>query len=447
MKLVNHLLIAAALFTANHLSAQYVPDPAFANDFAGRTGHSNSNLTNPAGAGFMQAPKCIVHSGSFVYVAGKTVDDQFIYGGYILNKKNATTGTNNIMIKLNYGLLTTGVVNSDDIHVYSMTPNSATDRLYVTGRTSVTDKGIILCFKMSTLQLETGFNTTGILLMETGSAVFDLVLKDAFSVMTVRNIFSEIRVSEISIAGVATGVTLTLTGTGKTYKSTRIKSYPGLANRYFITGSCKDNTSGVVSPAIWGVDYVPGGHGGSSMALRCENAMQLSTEGPGEFLDLCFPYNSNTLKYDIVCVGKTNAVSIAGSGIFIKYKGSTTTGLVFNLAIDNTFKNQTTLPGTGYASNISDPTNMTVFSGCEVIGTQIAVSGSHKVGSGDPHDAQVGFISSTGAYTSAYIAPHSTNPLYTGNVVHYPGRLCTNAQNEIFVVGCDYGLTAFKLKP
>ncbi|MNU44565.1 hypothetical protein D3C71_333850 [compost metagenome] len=446
MKLVNHLLIAATLLLGNNVSAQYVPDPAFANDFAGRTGHSNSNLTNPAGAGFMQAPKCIVHSGSFVYVAGKTVDDQFLYGGYILNKKNATTGTNNILIKLNYGLLTTGTVNSDDIHVYAMTPNSGTDRLYVTGRTSATDKGIILCFKLSTLQLETGFNGTGILLMETGSNVFDIVLKDAFSLLSVRNISNEIRVSEITTSGV-TGVSLTLSYTGKTYKSTRIKTYPGLANRYFITGSCKDNTSNVVSPAIWGIDYVPGGHGGSSMVLRCENAMQLSTEGPGEFLDLCFPYNNNTLKYDIVCVGKTNVVSIAGSGIFIKYKGSTTAGLVFNLAIDNTFKNQATLPGTGYASNIANTTNMTVFSGCEVIGTQIAVSGSHKINSGDPHDAQVGFISSTGAYTSAYIAPYSTNPLYTGNIVHYPGRLCTNAQNQIFVIGCDYGLTAFKLKP
>ncbi|WP_343747278.1 hypothetical protein [Fluviicola sp.] len=447
MKLINHLLIAGALLAGIGASAQYVPDPAFTNDFAGRTGHSNSNLTNPAGAGFMQAPKCIVQSGSYVYVAGKTVDDQFIYGGYILNKKHATTGANPLLIKLNYGLLTTGTVNSDDIWVYAMTPDANSDRLYVVGRTSATDKGIVLCFKLSTLALETGFNGTGILLMETGSAVFDIVMKDVFSLLSVRNIAGEIRITEISIAGV-TSTTSTLSASGKTYKSTRIKSYPGLANRFFITGSCKDNTSGVTSPGVWGVDYVAGGHGGtSSIVLRCENAMQLSTEGPGEFLDLCFPYNSNTQKYDIVCVGKTNAVSIAGSGIFVKYKGNTTTGPIFNMALDNTFKNQASLPGTGYASNISDPTNMTVFSGCEVIGTQIAVSGSHKVGSADPHDAQVGMISSTGGYTSIYIAPYSTNPTYSGNVVHYPGRLCTNAQSQIFVVGCDYGLSAFKLKP
>lgn len=447
MKIMNHLIIAGALLAGTCATAQYVPDPAFTNDFAGRTGHSNSNLTNPAGAGFMQAPKCIVHSGSYVYVAGKTTDDQYLYGGYILNKKDATTGANPLLIKLNYGLLTTGTVNSDDILVYAMTPDSGSDRLYVTGKTSATDKGIILCFKLSTLQLETGFSGDGILLMETGSAVFDIVMKDVFSLLSVRNIAGEIRVTEILTSGL-TSVTYTLSATGKTYKSTRIKSYPGLAGRYFITGSCKDNTSGVVSPALWGVDYVLGGHGGtSSIVLRCENAMQLSTEGPGEFLDLCFPYNSNTLKYDIVCVGKTNTASIAGSGIFIKYKGNTTTGPIFNVAIDNTFKNQASLPGTGYASNISDPTNMTVFSGCEVIGTQIAVSGSYKVGSNDPHDAQVGMISATGGYTSVYIAPHSTNPLYTGNVVHYPGRLCTNAQSQIFVVGCDYGLSAFKLKP
>lgn len=446
MKLIIANFFTFALLLSAH-SQNYIADPAFSNDFAGRVGHSNSNLTNPPGAGFMQASKCIIQEGSYVYVAGKTTDDQYIYGGYILNKKNATNGSNPLLIKLNYGLLTTGTVNTDDIWVNSLLSDASLNRLYVVGKTTATNKGIILCFDLTNLQLVTAFNTNGILLMETGASVSDLILKDATSLFVVRTLADDIKLSEVSTSG-SVGLTMTLGATGKAYKSSRIKRYPGIFNRYYITGYVNQSTTN--SPAIWGVDYTPGATKGAvgSLDLICHNALELSTEGPGEFLDLCFPYNTLTSKYDIVCVGRTVAGNVDGAtGIYIKYKGNTTMGAIFNLAIDNTYKNQTTLPGNGYCSNITDPTNMTVFSGCEVIGNQVAIVGSYKIGSNMPHDANVAFINAAGtAISSKYIAPHAAAP-NTSNVVHYPGRLSVNAANEIFVVGCDFGLSAFKLKP
>jgi hypothetical protein len=442
MKKINHLILAFGILICSNATAQYVADPAFTNDFAGRPGHSNSNLTNPPSGGGMAAPKCILQDGSYVFAAGKTLDNN--YSGYILNRKNGSTGVNLNFTKLNYGFLTTGIVNTDEIIPFAMTADAGSNRLYVVGRTTNTAKGIICCFRLDNLQLVTGFNSTGILLMESSSTVIDILVKDVSNLLTVRNLSNEIKVSEINTTG-AVGLTFTLSAAGKSYFSSRLKKYPGMSTRYFITGYV--DQSGTKSPGIWGIDYITGGHGSpASMSLICHNALQLFSEGPGEFLDLCFPYNSSTLKYDIVCVGRTVALNTpASSGMYVKYKGNTSTGPAFNLAFDNTYKNQASLPGTGYASNIADPTNMTVFTGCEVIGTQVAVVGCYKVGANSPHDAIVGFINAAGtSYSKEYIPPANSS---TGYPVHYPGRLWVNAQNQILVIACDFGLTAFKLKP
>lgn len=429
------------LLAGSPLFAQYIPDPAFTVDFLNRPGHSNSNLTNPPASGGMQAPKCVVQSGDYVYAVGKTADSN--YSGYVLNKKDASTGVNSIIQKLDMGLLTTGGATANGINlvVRSIAADLNSNRVYIVGKTTGTpSKGIVLCFNTANLTLDNTFNSTGIVYFEDASDVYDILVNSG-NLVTVRNFSNEIRVGVLSNSG-ASNFSYTLSGGSYALTPTRIKKYPGVTNRFYMTGYAVSNTS-VVTPGLWGIDMVPGALKGTVTAINlvCTNSWTSSSEGFGLYSDLCFPYNTNTSKYDIVCVGRTALDITAANGTYVKFKGNTYQGPPVNLLTDNTFTNQPTVPGLGRSSTISNPSNMTVFEGCELLGDEILVVGSYNLGY--HYDAVVGKINAAGtAYSFFYQAP-----VQSARVVHFPGRFFLNASNQVFVVGCDYGLSVIKLKP
>lgn len=431
------------LLAGSPLFAQYIPDPAFTADYYNRSGHSNSNLTNPAGAGGMQAPKCVVQSGDFVYAVGKTTTGNFDYAGYVLNKKDANTGVNVIIQKLDMGLLTSGGTTANGINliVRSIAADLNSNRVYIVGTLATTPgKGIVLCFNTAGLTLDPTFNGNGIVYFEDASDVYDILVNSG-NLITIRSVSNEIRVAVLSNSG---GLNFSYTLNGGTYSLTpiRIKKYPGVTNRFYMTGYAISNTS-VITPGLWGIDLVPGTLKGTVTAINlvCTNSWTSSSEGFGLYSDLCFPYNSNTSKYDIVCVGRTAVDIDYANGIYVKFKGNTYQGPPINLLTDNTFTNQTSVPGLGRSSTISNPSNMTVFEGCELIGDEILVVGSYNLGT--HHDAVVGKINAAGTiYSFFYQAPTQS-----AHVVHYAGRFFRNASNQIFIVGCDYGLSVIKLKP
>lgn len=419
---------------------QYIADPSFTQDNVGRVGHSNSDPIVPPTGGGMEAPKCVYSDGTYVYSAGSSS------GQFSIVKKNASTGANIIVKELNVGFLTTGVSNTDKIVPRSITVDPILNRIYVVGHSTSSNKGLILCLKTSNLTLDNTFYGNTIYYFEAGSLVTDIIANSNSELLVTRNYTGKILISLHASSGGAL-LTKTISSTTNNFSSKRMKKYTGMSNRYFIVGNSVNISTGISCPAVFGFDHNTT-KTTQEIKVVCESGLNLGAEGIGIYFDVCFPFNSSTNKYDIVCVGSSSELGtgLNGEGIYIKYFGYTTVQVnPVNLAINSTYKNQSTLPGKGIASNESNTTNMTVFSGCEAIGSQVLVCGAFGNSSMSPHDLVVGLINITGTnYSTIYHAPVGNDGT---RVIHYPGRPFYDlVNNKLYFVGCDYGLSVLKMK-
>lgn len=413
----------------------FVPSAPYVGDVENRIGHSNSTPSDNLG-GMENSPSEIVQVGSNIIIAAMSGTD---LGNFFIHKKNATTGANVQML----------FVNISDFLGLSVAPNkingmkydNLTDRLYIYGSSSLPGySGFIVCYNQTSLTVDMSFDNDGIQMFTSGDVVTDLIVSDISHLIALVNNTNTFKLIEMTNSG-QWSANSTFSHPTKFYYARRIKAYPSKPYRYYVVGRI---TNGAVTfPGVWGIDRKVNKQLVTQFSQFGTSAQVLSSEGTGEFEDLCFPVNITTGICDIVAVGNStigstyNGWSAQNIGIYVKYKGTLSNGPL-NFLIDNTYSNQGVLPGNGIASNVTLP-NKAFFTRCEVLGSNVIIVGSD---SGD-NNATVGFINSTGtSYSRSYIAPYSG-----ADRVHFPKGMLLNSLNHLFLTGCDgiYGITSIKL--
>lgn len=435
---INLVILSFALLSS--VNAQgYLPNATYTGDTGNRIGHSNSTPSDCTG-GKMNSPSEIIQVGSNVLIAGMAGTD---LGDFFIHKKNANTGANIQMLFVHVNDFLNLPLGSGASFIKGMKYDPVLDRIYVYGSTSLSGySGFILCYNQTTMIPDNSFDFDGLQMLYSGDIMADLVVLNDSRIVTLINTSNSFKIVEISTTGnwIAN---LLVNDASKSFSARRIKTYPSKPNRFYVVGKILSNS--INTPGIWGIDRIPNKFYPTQFQLIATNNQISSTEGVGEFEDLCFPMNNSTGICDIVVVGNSSVGTVntgwtsQSSGIYIKYKGSLSTS-PFNLIIENSFKNQSSLPGVGIATNIPSP-NKAYFTRCAVVGSMILVIGSDGV----DDNATVGLINSTGTnYSRMYIAPYSG-----ANRVHFPRGFYLNSGGQVFLSGCDteFGLTSIKLDP
>lgn len=419
-------------------------DPAFGTDYnLGKTGVSTIYLNDQiASGGPMATPKCSEMLGNnFLLVSSKTSESSGAAHA-VLVMKNAFTGADVQKFNLDNSEVissgTNGLSIPYDIH-YDVTQ----DKIYVVGYSTSVDKGFVFRLKRKPSKFQTStylfeydptFDGDGKYWFGTGSRVTGVCI-DGTETVVCRDGGNEVYVDRFS----STGVLLTESmipnnnAHGDANKSMRIMVYPGLNKRYFVVGSAGSY------PALWGVDY---NSTSNAFDQTVSNSLTGAMEGTGQFRDLCFIYNTTTYKYDIICVGSTLRMEYdasGGAGIYIKYQG--TTASYINLAAVSSFKNTTSLPGTGVTN--AGAATMCAFKSIVPYGSGFLLTGpySDNYPSGSTYETAICYLSSAGQTVyNCYVAQNEN----TIAPVHFPGNLVVSG-NTAFYVGCEFSAVAVKL--
>ena len=342
-----NLTFLAFVFMNTFVFSQYTltDDPGFGVDYKhGYTGISTVYLNQQVSdGGPMSAPKCLnaIDEG-YIAVTSKVAESNGIHS--VFNIKNSNTGANVQILSLNNADVI-GTGNSGYCLVYDMDYNASEDKLYLVGKSNVQNKGFIFRLKRKAgknsheFEFDPTFDTDGKYWLTDGSTVTGVCMNGS-EVIVCRDLNSTVYISRFSNSGVLL-TDFQITGVRSTGVSTKVAKYPGMSNRFFVSGSEGDY------PALWGIDL---NTATNTFYHSVSSSLNGSPEGEGRFKDFCFindPLNNRT---DIICVGSRTPVAV-GEGIYARYIG--TTASYVNLNLVSTFKNNTGSIGNGNYANIA----------------------------------------------------------------------------------------------
>ncbi|MNU43759.1 hypothetical protein D3C71_325500 [compost metagenome] len=297
--------------------------------------------------GPMAAPKCLeaIDEG-YIAVTSKVAENGTTYS--VFNVKSITTGINFQNMSLNNA----DVIGEGELGycmVFDMQYSASEDKIYLVGRSIVENKGFVFRLKRKQIkyshafEFDPTFDTDGKYWFTDGTVTG--VCLNGSEVIVCRDFSNAVYISRFSNSG-ALLTDFLVTSARATGNSTKVAKYPAMQNRFFVSGN--EGTY----PALWGIDL---NTTNNTFSAAVSNSLNGSPEGTGQFKDFCFATDLQNNRVDIICVGSTQTeayeASSAGSGIYVRYIGVTTS--LVNLNTVATFKNNAGAIGNGNYSNVA----------------------------------------------------------------------------------------------